>query len=175
MSTTKNKASKTTLNKTATLTESNQKQLEDYKNQLLRSVNATVSTQIDRMMKQMLRKQNGSHTANGMVETTSNGSHLSIASKKKGKKETKYDVLVATLKKMGHPSTTDQIAIGLKKHSPKFNAWAKRKEKGFMQFIYSAVSHLTTKGTLVRESVNQKGYAYSLPEWSEAKASKKSA
>jgi hypothetical protein len=107
-------------------------------------------------------KKVGSYYDNKMVEKSGK-----ITSSAKAKKKTHYDFLIKALKKIGSPCTTDQIASGLKKENPKFRAMATNNYKGFMQFIYSAVSHLSEKGILNKKSVNAKAYEYSLPEWNE--------
>jgi hypothetical protein len=112
--------------------------------------------------------RSGAYTGNksGLVETK-HGRIISISGKPKNpKKKTQYDYLMSALKKIGHAATTDQIAKGLKKENAKFRTMATRKPKSFMQFIYSAVSHLSNKGQLNKHSVNEKAFEYSLPEWS---------
>lgn len=118
---------------------------------------------INELVKNLKRSGAYSGKQSGMVETK-NGRIISLKGKNP-KKKTQYDYLIHTIKKIGHAVTTDQIAAKLKKESPKFKTMASRKPKSYMQFIYSAVSHLSNKGILNRHSVNEKGYEYSLPEW----------
>jgi hypothetical protein len=133
----------------------------EEQNNIIRNQQATINELVKHL------KRSGSYTKkSGMVETTKNGRIISISGKpKNSKKKTQYDYLMSALKKIGHAATTDQIAKGLKKENQKFRSMATRKPKSFMQFIYSAVSHLSNKGLLNKHSVNEKAYEYSLPEW----------
>jgi hypothetical protein len=109
-------------------------------------------------------KRSGAYSGKSGLVETKGGKIISIKGKN-SKKKTQYDYLINTIKKIGHAVTTDQIAAKLKKESPKFKTMASRKPRSYMQFIYSAVSHLSNKGILNRHSVNEKGYEYSLPEF----------
>jgi hypothetical protein len=134
-------------------------------NNVIRNQQATINELVK------VLKRSGAYAVkkNGLVETTKDGRIISIANNSKNpKKKTQYDYLMSALKKIGHAATTDQIAKGLKKENAKFRTMATRKPQSFMQFIYSAVSHLSNKGLLNKNSVNEKAYEYSLPEWSQS-------
>lgn len=132
----------------------------EEQNNTIRNQQATINDLVKAL------KRSGAYTGkNGLVETK-HGRIISIVGKSKTpKKKTQYDYLMSALKKIGHAATTDQIAKGLKKEDAKFRTMANRKPKSFMQFIYSAVSHLSNKGLLNKHSVNEKAFEYSLPDW----------
>jgi hypothetical protein len=130
-------------------------------NNIIRTQQATINDLV-----KALKKSGAYSGKSGLVETK-HGKMISVINKNKSpKKKTQYDFLMSSLKKIGRAATTDEIAKALRKENVKFRTMATRKPKSFMQFIYSAVSHLSNKGLLNKYSVNEKAFKYALPEWS---------
>lgn len=132
----------------------------EEQNNIIRTQQATINDLVKAL------KRSGAYSGKNKLVETKHGKVISVIGKQNvSKKKTQYDYLISSLKKIGKAATTDEIAKALRKENAKFRTMASRKPKSFMQFIYSAVSHLSNKGLLNKVSINEKAYAYSLPEW----------
>lgn len=74
-------------------------------------------------------------------------------------------MFIDTLRQIGRPSTTREIAQRLKKIDPAVKKIARNKEK-FMQLLYTAASHLSKEGVVKRNQVGHRMYEYALKDWS---------
>lgn len=73
-------------------------------------------------------------------------------------------IFLDTLREIGRPSTTREIAQRLKKIDPAIKKVARNKEK-FMQLLYTSASHLSKEGVINRNQIGHRLYEYSLKDW----------
>lgn len=82
------------------------------------------------------------------------------------------DVFLEALKKIGRPSTTNEIANRMRKFNPTFSNLANNK-KQFMQLLYNNASQLSKNGTIIRTPISKRTFEYSLRDWTTKKSEDK--
>lgn len=94
------------------------------------------------------------------------------AEKSRGKSMRESEMFLETLKHIGRPAITREIAIRYKKLHP--TAVPKNKAR-FMQKLYNSASYLSKEGVIQRHAVGGRSYEYSLKPDKAAKTETKSA